>query len=59
MASVVVLVRYQEVEAELIVGQPNGVEAAVDQGDALEGHIRQSIGHVQVVQDAVHVAGFD
>ena len=30
-------VRYQEVEAELIVWQPNGKEASVDHGDALEG----------------------
>jgi len=30
-------VRDQEVEAELIVWQPNGKEASVDHGDALEG----------------------
>ena len=50
-----VLIRYQEVEAELIVGQPNGEEAAVDRADALEGHLGQPIGHVQIVQDACHV----
>ena len=52
-------VRDQEVEAELIVGQPNGEEATVDHGDALEGHLGQTVGHVQIVQDTVNVGGFD
>ena len=51
-------VRYQEVDTELIVGQPNGVETSIGHGDALEGHLGQSVGHVQIVQDAVHVGGF-
>jgi hypothetical protein len=52
-------VRDQEVEAELIVGQPNGEEAPVDYGDDLEGRHGQSPGHVQIVQDTGDVAGFD
>ena len=53
-----VAVRYQKVEAELIVWQPNGEETSVDHGDALEGHLGQPVGHIQIVQDAVHVTGF-
>ena len=45
-------VRDQEVEAELIVWQPNGEEASVDHGDALEGCLGLSVGHVLIVQDA-------
>ena len=52
-------VRDQEVEAELIVGQPNGEEASVDHGYALEWHLRQPVWHVKIGQDAVDVAGFD
>jgi hypothetical protein len=51
-------VRDQEVEAELIVRQPHSEEASVDHGDALEGHLGQSPGHVQIIQDACRVARF-
>ena len=51
-------VRDEEPEGELVVGQVYGVETSVGHGDALEGHLGQLVGHVQVVQDAVHVAGF-
>jgi hypothetical protein len=51
-------IRDQEVEAELIVWQPNGEETSVDHGDDFEGHLGQSPGHVQIVQDTVNVAGF-
>ena len=52
------LVRDQEAESELVIGEVHGIEAPVDHGHALEGHLGQSIGHVQIVQDAVNVAGF-
>ena len=52
-------VRYEEPEGELIVGDVHGVAPMIDHGDALEGHLGQSIGHVQIVQDAVHVLAFD
>ena len=51
-------IRDQEVEAELIVWQPNGEEASVDRGDDFEGHLGQSPRHVQIVQDTCRVAGF-
>jgi hypothetical protein len=52
-------VRDQETQSELVVGEVHGVETSVDHGDALEGHLGKSIGHVQIVQDACRVAGFD
>ena len=51
-------VRDQEVEAELVVGQPNGEEASVDHAHAFERHSGQPIGQVQIVQDTVDVAWF-
>ena len=52
-------VRDEEAEGELIVGDVDGVETSVDHRDALEGHLGQSPRHVQIVQDTVHVVGFD
>ena len=52
-------VGYEEAQGELVVGQVHGVEAIIDRGDALEGHLGQSPRQVQVGQHAVHVAGFD
>jgi hypothetical protein len=54
-----IVVRDQEVEAELIVLQPNGEETSIDLCDDFEGHLGQSIRHVKIIQDAVHILAFN
>ena len=53
------LVGNQEIDTELIVGNVKGVKVTVDHVDRLIGHLGQSIGHVQVVQNAVDVVSLD